>query len=375
MEAIGTLAGGIAHDFNNILSPVSGYTELLLMDKQEDTTEKKYLEVILGCVKHAKELVNQILTFSRQKEHMLNRLNAPVAVQESMTLIRSSLPSTIRLNVCIDNTCGYVMADSVQIHQVLLNLVTNAHDAMEDTGGTIDISLSKVKPGDAVFSRMAGKGNQWLCLSVKDTGPGIDPDIQDRIFDPYFSTKKEGKGSGIGLSIVEGIVQGHGGCILVESSREKGTCFKVYLPECTEQTANREPFPVNQPIQTGSERILLVDDDKKVAVMETHMLEKIGYKVTCFTGSPNAIKAFKQTPHLFDLVVTDMTMPDLSGLQIAEQVYQVRPEVPVILCTGFGDTLHMHGQKKDVPNIKGILKKPVAIKELAYVLRKALDQH
>lgn len=372
MEAIGTLAGGIAHDFNNILSPISGYTEMLLMDAGKDDPEKKHLDVILECVKHAKDLVNQILTFSKQKEHEKELLRAGDEIRESMKLVRSFLPATIRVNENIDPACSCILADPVQVHQVIMNLVTNAYHAMEGQGGTLDITLKEEKNSGQVFSELPAQTRDFVCLTIKDTGTGIDPEILDKIFDPYFSTKQEGKGSGIGLSVVHGIVESHGGHIRVESSKGKGTRFDIYFPVCDKEM---EPVPSARediPLKKGTERILLVDDDKKVAVMETHMLEKLGYKVTCFTGSLNAANVFNSNPDLFDIIVTDMTMPDLTGIQLAGKIHEVRPDVPVILCTGYGDSIDEN--KFELSTVKWVLKKPVVIKELSHILRQALDE-
>ncbi|MBC2703645.1 ATP-binding protein [Desulfobacula sp.] len=373
MEAIGTFAGGIAHDFNDIIAPVSGYTEMLLMDTREGDPEIKYLDIILECAKHAKGLVNQILTFSRQKEHDLKPLSIGDAVRESVILVRAFLPATIKVNTNIDKTCRYILADPVQIHQVIMNLVTNAYHAMQEKGGTLDISLKVEKNLEQIFSELAAEVREYVRLTIKDTGTGIDPDIFNKIFDPYFSTKKEGKGSGIGLSVVHGIVENHDGYIRVESSKEKGTCFDIYFPMCQKCLDVEQADPEEISIQAGTERILLVDDDKKVAVMGTQMLEKLGYTVTCFTSSLDALTVFRSNPDMFDAIVTDLIMPDLTGDQLAGKIYDIRPDVPVILCTGFGDTVDRH--RLESPSIKGFLKKPVPIKELSYALRQILDKN
>ncbi|NOX33124.1 MAG: response regulator [Deltaproteobacteria bacterium] len=371
MEAIGTLAGGIAHDFNNILSPISGYAEMLLMDTAKDNPDTKYLDVILDCVKHAKELVNQILTFSRQKEHELKLLNPVDAIRDSMILVRSFLPATIKVNVNIDKTCGYILGDPVQIHQIIMNLVTNAYHAMGETGGILDISLREEKNTGQVDSKLIGEPANFVRLAVEDTGIGIDNDIYDKIFDPYFSTKEEGRGSGIGLSVVQGIVKSHKGHIFVKSEKEKGTRFDIFFPVCREYKGVEMAEPEDMPVKTGTERVLLVDDDKKVAAMETCMLEKLGYAVTCFTGSLNAFNVFKTNPDMFDVIMTDMTMPDLTGIELACKIYDINPDVPVILCTGHGAFIQKNNL--DPVSIKKILKKPVALKELSYFLRQVLD--
>ncbi|MCP3874816.1 MAG: response regulator, partial [Desulfobacteraceae bacterium] len=334
--------------------------------------EKKQLDVILDCVKHAKELVSQILTFSMQKEHEYKLLSAEEVVKESMSLIRSFLSATIKINTQIENKCGYILADPVQIHQVIINLVTNANYAMEKKGGTIDISISKVKSIEKVFLNKPVKKGSYICLSIKDTGTGIDSKNLDKIFEPYYSTKKAGKGSGVGLSVVHGIVESHNGYIKVESDKEKGTRFDIYFPKCRRYTDIEIETADDMPIQKGTERVLLVDDDKKVAVMETHMLEKLGYTVTCFTNSLKAIDSFENNPEIFDAVVTDLSMPDLSGIQLAGKIFDIKSDLPIILCTGLGDII----EKKNFESlsIKGFLKKPVAIKELSHTLRKVLDE-
>ncbi|MBW2654091.1 MAG: PAS domain S-box protein [Deltaproteobacteria bacterium] len=383
MEAIGTLAGGIAHDFNNILSPISGYTEMILMDVGKNDPGKKYLDVILDCVKHAKELVNQILTFSRQKKHEFNLLSAEDAVRESIILVRLFLPATIKVTETIDKSCGLILADPVQIHQLIMNLATNAYHAMEERGGTLDISLKVEKNLGKIFPKMAAEIRNYVRLTIKDTGTGIDPDIFNKIFDPYFSTKKEGKGSGIGLSVVHGIVESHDGYIRVESSKGEGTCFDIYFPMYLNKYLDGDPVNLKEmliqtdiediSIQAGTERILLVDDNKKVGVMGTQMLEKLGYTVTCFTNSLEALNVFRSHPDMFDAIVTDLIMPDLTGDQLAGKIYDIKPDVPVILCTGFGDTIDNH--RLESPAIKGFLKKPVPIKELSYALRQVLDKN
>lgn len=371
MEAIGTLAGGIAHDFNNILSPIFGYAEMMLMDAIDDTPEKEHLETILDCANHAKELVSQILTFGRKKEHALIAVDSSKAIMDSLSLIRSVLPATIRLETKIYDDCYTIMADPVQLHQVMMNLVTNACHAMKNiSDGCISISLENVDQPPS-FMDAGHSGKSYVRLSVSDTGSGIENEHIDKIFDPYFSTKKEGDGSGIGLSVVHGIVESHGGFIQVESREGKGTRFDIYLPQSHEIIAAEHTLNEPAEIEKGCERVLLVDDDRKVAMMETHMLKKLGYSVSCFTNSTNAVKEIKNNPNLFDLIITDMTMPDINGIQLADMIYRIKPELPVILCTGLGETL----EKKEyhLPSIKALLKKPVAIRDLSRAMRSALS--
>jgi len=371
MEAIGTLAGGIAHDFNNILSPISGYTEMLLMDMEETDPAVKNLNVILDCVNHAKKLVSQILTISQQKEDTFKALDASQTLNECLTLVRSYLPATIELNCQMDDNGSTIHADPVQFQQIVMNLVTNAYHAMKDLAqGRLDISLRTITmPGS--FLRKADFGKrEFVCLSVKDTGCGIKKQILDKIFDPYFSTKEEGEGSGVGLSVVHGIIESHQGYITVDSVEGQGSRFDVYFPLCDDEVSLEQDHTESIALESGTERILLVDDDKKVAVMEAHMLEKLGYTVTCFTNSINAINVFKSNPNLFDLILTDMTMPELTGVQLADKVHGIKPDIPVILCTGLGDTIDK--TKFNLPSVKGFLKKPVGIKELSYTLRQIL---
>ncbi len=371
MEAIGTLARGIAHDFNNVLSPVSGYAQMLLMDEGRDAEDKERLQIILDCTRHAKDLVNQILTFSRQKEHQFLLLKSGEAVEESMALVRSFLPSSIKIHTRIQDNCGYIMADPIQLNQVIMNLVTNSFHAMEAGGGSLEVALSRkrIYPGDPVAQDISP--GSYVCLEVADTGEGIDQETLSRIFEPYFSTKEDGKGSGIGLSVVHGIVQGHGGDIRVTSTQGEGTRFFVYLPVCQKHGESFQASESDLSVQKGTETILLVDDDKKVAAMHTQMLERIGYEVTCFTGSLDALDAYDSTPYAFDVVITDYTMPDMDGIELARQVCAMNPDQPVLLCTGLGDSLERSDDLDAC--VKGLLSKPVEIKALSSVLRKCLD--
>lgn len=252
-----------------------------------------------------------------------------------------------------------------------MNLVTNAYHAMADEGGILDIVLQKVKKGDQVLLDQKIKPGNYVCLMIRDNGRGIDPGIRDKIFDPYFSTKNQGKGSGVGLSVVHGIVDSHDGYIHVESA-STGTRFDIYFPKCQRYTDIELEQQEDLPIEKGSESILLVDDDEKVAIMQTQMLEKLGYTVTCCIDSLEAIDFFENNPDRFDAVVTDLTMPDLSGIQLAARIYDIKPKIPIILCSGLGDTIER--KKFDSLSIKGFLKKPVAVKELSHMLRQVMDE-
>jgi PAS domain S-box-containing protein len=370
MEAIGTLARGIAHDFNNVLSPISGYAQMLLMDDIKKGAQKEQVSIILDCARHAKDLVNQILTFSRQKEHKRVLVKAANAVTEAMDLVTNFLPSSIKIQIAIDQHCGYIMADPIQINQLIMNLVTNACHAMEKEGGLLEVSLGRVKIALSTPGKGGIKPGAYVLLSVKDTGHGIEKEVITNIFEPYFSTKEEGKGSGIGLSVVHGIVETHGGYIQVESCKGDGAKFLIYFPVCRSKGEAWEETRPDLAVAFGTEQVLLVDDDKKVAIMHTHMLERLGYGVTCFTDSPTALAVYAENPKRFDVVVTDLTMPDLSGFDLANKMVEMNPTLPIILCTGLGDSIE---RGRDDASIKGFLSKPVEIKALSFTLRHLLD--
>lgn len=371
MEAVGTLAGGIAHDFNNILSPIAGYAEMLMIDPEGDVEKRKeQLAIIHDCAAHAKGLVNQMLTFSKQKENEYKLLQPHDVVNDALALTQSFLPSTIRVEKTIRENCGLLMVDPVQAHQIVMNLISNAYHAMEEDGGVLSITLDEidVKPDNQIFPLTPGN---YIYLNITDTGPGIPEEMQGRIFDPFFTTKREGKGSGIGLSVVHGIVQSHNGYINVESQQGEGTSFEVYLPVYVGDIQLEDKIKTDRPVQKGKEHILLVDDDKKVAFMVRHMLEKLGYQVTCILESPKALTRFKQSPDQFDLVITDLTMPGMTGFELSEQICGIRPEMPVILCTGFGE--HIDKKKYHHNCIRGFLNKPVSVKGVSSLVRGILD--
>ncbi len=371
MEAIGTLAGGIAHDFNNILSPISGYSEMLLMEmNDQDPKKKEQLQIIYDCAKYAKGLVNQMLTFSEQKDNEFKLLQPHVFVEDALALTKSFLPATIEVKKKINMDCGLIMVDPIQVHQVMMNLISNAYHAMGEKAGVLEVCLDEVtiKDDNSIFPLHPGT---YIYLKISDTGQGMPPAILERIFDPFFTTKKEGRGSGIGLSVVHGIIQSHKGYINVNSQEGQGTSFEVYLPVYTGDIKMEDKVNEDQPIKKGNERVLLVDDDKKVAFMVQHMLEKLGYQVTCYMSSPEALEAFKTSPDAFDLVVTDLTMPDLTGYQLSEKITDIRSDIPIILCTGFGE--HINKKQYSLQGIKGFLNKPVSVKDMSNLVRDILD--
>jgi len=371
MEALGTLAGGIAHDFNNILFPVSGYTEMLLLDAPPGASPLRHgLSEILTGIKRAGDLVTQILTFSRQREHELKPLKVMLVVKEALKLIQSSLPATIEIRQSVNKDCGWVMADPTQIHQIVMNLITNAYHAMEETGGKLNVTLNQVELGAGELIEATMDPGSYVCLTVADTGMGMDQSAIDRMFDPYFTTKKEGKGTGLGLSVVHGIIKSHGGHISVSSEPGKGTEFNVYLPVIQIQ-AETGQGKTAVPIKKGNESVLLVDDREEIVSLTKSMLYKLGYHVTARTRSIEALEVFRANPHNFDLVITDLTMPNMTGDKLAQQLMAIRPDIPVILFTGFSDKISK--KEAEALGLKGLLMKPVVMKELSSAIRKALD--
>jgi len=372
MESIGTLAGGIAHDFNNILFPMFGYLEMMLEDVSEDSPLRdKLAEVFTGAMR-ARDLVLQILTFSRQTEHEKKPLKVQLVIKEALKLIHSSLPTTIVIHQDISNECKLVMADHTQIHQIAMNLITNAYHAMEETGGKLTITLKEVELAAKDLKDPAMIPGPHVCLSVADTGPGMDQGNIARIFDPYFTTKEEGKGTGLGLAVVHGIVKSHGGHISVYSEPGKGTEFKVHLPVIKKQKESAK-VETDLLIQKGNEQILLVDDQDIIVQMEKQMLERLGYHVSARFSSVDALEAFRANPEKFDLVITDMTMPNMTGEQLAREIMKIRSNTPVILCTGFSEM--MSKEKAESLGIKGFLMKPVVIKNLSKIIRDVLDNN
>ena len=370
MEAIGTLAGGIAHDFNNILSAIIGNTELLMYKKNFEESEKKKLDNIFAASQRAKDLVGQILLFSRQSEQERKPVAMRSIVTETIRLLKASLPSTIEIRMTMTDESIQVLADPTQIHQILMNLCTNAHHAMMYGGGmlTLEVSAIHIVAGESARPPGLAPG-AWVKLSVNDTGEGMSPEILERIFEPYFSTKEKGVGTGMGLAVVHGIVQSYGGIIEVCSQAGKGTTFTVFLPRMEQLIENAAPSL--QPLPLGNdERILFVDDEIMLIDVEKDVLEKLKYQVVVASDAEEALQIFNQRPDDFDLVITDMTMPKMTGAVLAEEILKIRPEIPIILCTGFSETITK--EKALAVGIKDFLMKPVRIKELAKTIRRVL---
>jgi PAS domain S-box-containing protein len=368
MEAIGTLAGGIAHDFNNILAAVIGYTEMT-KGRLQQAELRGNLEQVLKACDRAKNLVGQILTFSRSVELEIRPIDIAPLTNEALKLLRATLPSTIEIRQIVAPDARAVLADPTQIHQVLINLCTNAAHAMRERGGILEVRLENVDTTSEItgFHSDLTSGS-YVRLAVTDTGTGIPPEVVHRIFDPFFTTKKPGEGTGLGLSVVYGIVSGYGGTITVHSKPGTGSAFTVYLPAIAcEATAEEEPLNA---IPRGKERILFVDDEDILAEMGRDLLEDLGYTVTAMTDSLSAWDVFRAQPDQFDLVITDMTMPGMTGAELAKELLKIRPKIPIILCTGYSEFITEEKAKKI--GIQGFAFKPLTIKILTQLISQVL---
>jgi len=371
LEAVGTLAGGIAHDFNNILSSVIGYAELSLGTLPAGSDAAEDIAQVLKAATRARDLVRHILAFSRQTEQERIPMEPHLVVKEVMGLIRSTLPATIEIR---QDTApaGAILGDPTQIHQVVMNLCTNAYHAMRDKGGVLDVRVKRVTVDagtqDAPPDLPAGA---YVRIRISDTGCGMSPKVLERIFDPYFTTKAEGEGTGLGLAVVHGIVKGHQGSIDVHSEPGKGSLFHVYLP-VIEGEAEADEGLSDEPLPRGAERVLFVDDDPAIANLGKIMLEQLGYKVSVRSNGIDALKLFRSDPERFDLVMTDMTMPVMTGEGLSLEIMRIRPNIPVILCTGFS---HAMDRKKALAlGIREFLMKPLVRRDVATTVRRVLDQ-
>ena len=402
MEALGTLAGGITHDFNNILGAILGYTELTILDARDERKVRQHLEKIQVAGYRARDLVNQILAFSRQTKQERSPVQISSIVKEILKMLRASLPSTIEIRQNIQADQGTVDADPTHIHQVLMNLCTNAAHAMQENGGILEVGIQNMDFGlrSADFrkdekrttlvghaSDSTGQTNQisesqieyldilpghYLELTVRDTGIGMTPDVLGRIFYPYFTTKEKGHGTGLGLSVVHGIIKSHGGSITVESKPGQGTTFHVYLPrmEYSKETANKMAASPYKGIPTGHERILFIDDEQALVDIGKQMLEHLGYEVIIRTSSIEALELFKAEPDRFDLVITDMTMPNMTGERLAKAMIKIRPDIPIIVCTGFSERINEETVRQI--GIRKLAMKPLVMQDLAGAIRRVL---
>jgi len=371
MESLGTLAGGIAHDFNNILGPVIGYTDMMLRELPGDLPYRDPLKQIWQAGKRAQELVNQILSFSRQSASKRVTLYPQSIIREVVELLRSTLPATISLEQKIEKAVmkKAVEADAAQLHQVLLNLGTNAFHAMEETGGrlTYELQTAVILP-EELRARHDGNAKRYIEIIVSDTGQGIPPENIDRIFEPFFTTKATGKGTGLGLSTSYGIIREHGGAIRVASEVDMGTTFHLYLPESEKSTVEALE-PEKKPVQ-GTGRVLFVDNDKQIVKMSEEILKKLGYEVTITRSSPKALHLLHTAPDYYDILITNQTMPAMTGMELAEKAHSLRPSLPVILCTGHRSQVDKKAAGE--AGIDRILYKPIDIKVLGEALKAIL---
>jgi len=370
MEAIGTLAGGIAHDFNNILAAIMGYTELSLDELSRGLSVEHNLEQILKSTLRARDLVRQILAFSRKDMEVRGPLQVSSIIKEAVKLLRATLPSTIDIREKLSEQSGLINANPTQIHQVVINLCTNAAHAMSKNGGALVIGVQPVFLDAPPLSGYPGLGcGAYVKISVSDTGAGIDPQNMDRIFEPFFTTKKLGKGTGMGLAVVHGIVKSHGGEMLVESEPGRGSTFEVLLPQIPD--AALDGSSETSRTLKGTERILLVDDEKMLLDFGQSMLKSLGYKPTVAHSSPGALKLFKKDPFGFDLVITDMTMPQMTGDILTGKLMRIRPDLPVIIATGYSEKISEETARE--LGVKALVMKPLNRRELAQTIRTVLD--
>jgi PAS domain S-box-containing protein len=368
LESIGNLAGGIAHDFNNILSSIIGFTELALDDSPKGTVAEDCLQEVFSAGKRAKALVRQILAFARQSDEKRSPIQPGTVAKEVLKFIRSTIPTTIEIRQDLSSD-SWIMGNAIQIHQVLMNLCTNAAHAMEDSGGILSVSLNDVviDKRDLLIGMRQG---HYIEIKVSDTGIGIAPEMIESIFEPYFTTKGPGEGTGMGLAMAQGIIESYGGKLTVDSLRGKGTTFSIYLPVTKKRSTHGDYVPEEVP--AGTERILLVDDELSIAKMSSQMLERLGYSVTTRTSSVEALELFQAKPEAFDLVLTDMTMPNLTGDKLAVELMKIRHDIPIILCTGYSKKIS--DETAAEIGIKAFAYKPMVKADLAKTVRKVLEE-
>lgn len=373
MESIGCLAGGIAHDFNNILFPIVGLSEMLVEDLPPDSLQHRNASGILKAGKRGSDLVKQILAFSRQTEQRKQPLKIQSILKEVMSLARSAIPSTVTITCNVQKDCGMMIADPTQLHQIAMNLITNAYHAVEEKEDPeILIELTETDLSAEAVYRLSIAPGTYAKLTVSDNGCGMHPELMEKIYEPYFTTKEQGKGTGLGLAVVYGIVKEHHGDVAVQSEMGNGTTFTVYLPLMARSADMVAPDKTGASLEAGHEAILLVDDEEPVATLEKQLLERLGYRVTEKFSSAEALEAFRSDPGAYDLVITDMAMPGMTGDRLAEEIHSIRPDMPLIVCTGFDET--MDEAKAVEIGIRGFLMKPVLKAEMAKMVRQVIDE-
>ncbi|MFC1671406.1 response regulator [Spirochaetota bacterium] len=371
MEAMGTLAGGIAHDFNNILNGILGYTELALNIASDNDRLRIYLNQILEASRRASELIKQILTFSRKKDIEKKPTNVEIIIDETIRLLKASISPSIKIKKVVSAKFDLIMADPTQVHQIIMNLCTNALHAMSEGGGVLSIKLEEYELNSDLASKIHDLNEGvYLKLQVADTGHGISPEIINRIFDPFFTTKQLGKGAGLGLSVIHGIVKENGGEIFVDSEVGKGTTFVIYFP-LDKNIIGEGQVEKPLPLPRGNARILFVDDEAPLVELGKSMLEELGYSVVARTSSVEALEVFKNRPKSFDIVITDQIMPNMTGLNFAEELMKIRPDIPVILCTGFSENIS--SEKAMECGVREFLYKPISMREIAEALKAVLE--
>ena len=370
MEAVGTLAGGIAHDFNNILAAIMGFTEMVIEDLPEGGQEEKNLRYVLKSAHRGKDLIRQILAFSRKSDYVRGSMSVTPLIKETIQLLRASIPSTIEIVFKTTATSDTVLASPTEIQQMLMNLVTNAALAMQDKGGTLEISLNDIdfQLDTPAFDLDITPG-EYIQLVVKDAGSGMTPEVMKRIFEPFFTTREVGKGTGMGLAVVYGIITDLHGTITVESEPGAGSLFRVFLPKTKSEVTIEQVKTDDSP--RGNERVLFLDDEELLAEWGHAALTRLGYKVTSMTDSTKALKTFSADPAQFDLVITDQTMPGLTGMHLARKLLKTRPDIPIILCTGHSETVTQ--EEVQAIGIKELFIKPVNKTEFARTIRRLLD--
>lgn len=370
LQAIGTLAGGIAHDFNNILASILGYSELALQKPGADARHRRYFEEILKAGNRAKELVRQILLFSRQAEQDIAPLHPHLVVKEVLAMVRVSRPANVDIRHHIDGDAGMVLADPLQLHQAVLHLCNNALHAVRDTGGVIELRIEPVRVAEGTDAPRGDVApGDYVLITVSDTGSGMDASTLDRIFDPFFTTKDIGEGTGLGLSMVHGIVTSIGGVITAQSAPRQGTTIRVYLPRCARAEDAENAAPRHGP--RGNERVLVVDDEAPLVILWTELLEQLGYRVTSFADPRAAHDAFRIDPESFDMALLDQRMPGMEGSELARRLLELRPDLPIIIATGFSESITAETAK--AIGVRDVVLKPILGSDLGAAVRRALD--
>lgn len=372
METIGTLAGGIAHDFNNILTPILGYTDMALEELPVESNLRFDIEQINNAAHRGKDLVQQVLTFSREVDFENKPIQLQPIVTEALNLIKASFPPGVEINQQYDQKIGTVLADPTHIHQIMMNLCTNANHAMMKTGGILNVKLDAVKIDQKTADKIPNlKKGEYIRLTISDTGHGMDLKTKERIFEPFFTRKEVGSGSGLGLSVVHGIINNYGGAIVVDSTPGKGTTFMIYLPKYGPDSLESDKSD-KKPLK-GDEYILFVDDEPEITFMGKKMLENLGYKVSISSNSISAFEEFKKDPEKYSLLVTDQSMPNISGTELAVMMKEVQPALKVIIITGYADNLS--DEIITQSGISEVILKPMILDDFSKVIRRVLDKN